>query len=173
MAHLVKCTVCGKQFDRDKIQAVKSGARRYAHQTCFPEGELVPLLNPIDEDLVLLEKYISELLGDSYNPARVKKQIKDYKNEYDYTYSGMLKTLIWFYDIKGNSIEKSNGGIGIIPFVYQDASNYYYSLYLAKLANQDKNLEEYKPIIKEIEIESPRTQLKSPRLFKLEEEDFE
>ena len=39
MAHMVICTVCGKRFDRDKIQAVKSGARRYAHQSCMPDGE--------------------------------------------------------------------------------------------------------------------------------------
>ena len=99
MAHLVKCTICGKQFDRDKIQAVKSGARRYAHQTCFPEGELVPLPNPIDEDQLKLEEYIIQLLGYNYNPARVKKQIKEYRELYDYSYTGMLKTLIWFYEI--------------------------------------------------------------------------
>ena len=63
MAHLVKCTVCGKQFDRDKIQAVRSGARRYAHYSCKPDGELVPLANPIDEDLLELEDYIDKLLG--------------------------------------------------------------------------------------------------------------
>jgi hypothetical protein len=173
MAHLVKCTICGKQFDRDKIQAVKSGARRYAHQTCFPEGELVPLPNPIDEDQLKLEEYIIQLLGNNYNPARVKKQIKEYREMYNYSYTGMLKTLIWFYEIKGNSKDKANGGIGIIPFVYQDASNYYYSMYLAKIANQDKDVSQYKLNTKEIEIESPRTYLKPPRLFKLEEEDFE
>lgn len=171
MAHMVKCTVCGKQFDRDKIQAVKSGARRYAHYSCLPEGELVPLANPIDEDLVKLESYIENLLGEDYNPARVKKQIKDYKNEYNYTYSGMLKTLIWFYEIKGNSKEKANGGIGIIPFVYKDACNYYYSLYLAQIANESISEESYKPIIREIEISSPEVYRRPPKLFNVEEEE--
>ena len=97
MAHNVKCTVCGKIFDRDKIQAVKSGARRYAHYRCLPEGELVPLPNPIDEDLLKLEQYAEELLGEDFNLARVRKQIKDFKETYDYSYSGMLKTLKWFY----------------------------------------------------------------------------
>ena len=35
MAHMVKCKVCGKSFDRDKIQAVKVGANRYAHFKTF------------------------------------------------------------------------------------------------------------------------------------------
>jgi hypothetical protein len=171
MAHMVKCTVCGESFDRDKIQAVKSGARRYAHYTCLPEGELVPLPNTVvDQDLVDLENYIKNLLGDDYNPARVKKQIKDYKNEYNYSYSGMLKALVWFYEVKGNSIEKANGGIGILPFVYQDAYNYYYSLYLAQLVNEEKDVNQYKTKVREIVIKSPSVAEKPIRLFDLGED---
>lgn len=165
MAHNVKCTVCGKVFDRDRIQAVKSGARRYAHYMCFPEGELVPLSNPIDEDLVKLEEYVANLLGDSYNPARVKKQIKEFKSQYDYTYSGMLKTLIWFYEIKGNPKDKAQGGIGIIPFVYKDALNYYYGLYLAQLVNESIPSASYKMELREIEIISPEAMRKPPKMF--------
>ena len=105
-----------------------------------------------NEDLLKLEAYIEDLLGKDYNHAKVKKQIKDFKNDYDYSYSGMLKTLVWFYDIKGNPKEKANGGIGIIPFVYKDALNYYYSLYLAQIANE--KVGSYKLEVKEIEIES-------------------
>lgn len=171
MAHMVKCTVCGESFDRDKVQAVKSGARRYAHYTCLPEGELVPLPNAVvDQDLVDLENYIKNLLGDDYNPARVKKQIKDYKNEYNYSYSGMLKALVWFYEVKGNSIEKANGGIGILPFVYQDAYNYYYSLYLAQLVNEEKDVNQYKTKVREIVIKSPSVAEKPVRLFDLGED---
>ena len=171
MAHIVKCSVCGEKFDRDKSQAVKTGARRYAHYRCFPEGELVPLLNPVDEDLVALEEYISNLLGSNYNPAKVKKQIKDFKSQYDYSYSGMLKTLIWWYDIKGNPKDKAQGGIGIIPFVYKDAANYFYSLYLAQLENESILVSTYKPIIKEIEIFSPEVHRRPIKLFNSEEEE--
>lgn len=168
MAHMVKCTVCGKRFNRDKIQAVKTSAARYAHYTCFPEGELVPL-EEVDKELVELEEYIQKLLGEDYNRARVNKQIKDFKENYDYSYSGMLKTLIWFYDIKGNSKEKANGGIGIIPFVYQDALNYYYSLYLAQIANEQVVV--FKPVIREIEITSPKVEKRPPKLFNVGEDE--
>ena len=40
-------------------------------------------------------------------------------------YRGQLLTLKWFYEVKKNSKEKSNGSIGIIPFVYDDARRYY------------------------------------------------
>jgi hypothetical protein len=132
---------------------------------------LVPLPNAVvDQDLVDLESYIKNLLGDDYNPARVKKQIKDYKNEYNYSYSGMLKALVWFYEIKGNSIEKANGGIGILPFVYQDAYNYYYSLYLAQLVNEEKDVNQYKTKVREIVIKSPSVAEKPVRLFDLGED---
>lgn len=171
MAHMVKCVVCGKKFDRDKIQAVQVSTRRYAHYSCCPEGELVPLGDTVDPELVKLETYIEQLLGDDYNPARVKKQIKDYKKEYDYSYSGMLKTLIWFYEIKGNSKEKANGGIGIIPFVYKEALNYYYSLYLAQIANEQIAETAYKPVVKEITISSPEVYRRPPKMFNSEEEE--
>lgn len=168
MAHKVKCTVCGKIFDRDVTQAVKVSARRYAHYRCHPEGELVPLPNPVDEDLLKLEQYAEQLLGEDFNLARVRKQIKEFKETYDYSYSGMLKTLIWFYEIKGNPIEKANGGIGIIPFVYKDALNYYYSLYMAQMVNSEIK---YKPTVKEITIESPEVYVKPPKMFNVGEDE--
>ena len=169
MAHNVKCTVCGKTFDRDKVQAVKVGARRYAHYSCCQTGELVPMENPVEEGLLELEAYIQHLLGEDYNRARVNKQIKEYKTQYNYTYTGMLKTLTWFYEIKGNSKEKANGGIGIIPFVYKDACNYYYSLYMAQIAND--STESFRPVVREIEIVAPEIVRKPPKLFNVEDDE--
>ena len=41
--------------------------------------------------------------------------LENYVKENNYTYSGMLKTLKWYYEKEGNSLDKSNGSIGIIP----------------------------------------------------------
>lgn len=40
-------------------------------------------------------------------------------------YRGQLLTLQYFYDIRKNSKDRSNGSIGIIPFVYDEARLYY------------------------------------------------
>ena len=151
MSHYVICSKCGQRFDRDKIQAVKSGARRYAHYSCYPEGEIVPLPQR-DPDLVQLEEYIQKLLGDTYNKARVNKQIKDFVEEYNYSYSGILKSLVWFYDVKHNSVDGCSGGIGIVDYCYQDAYNYYLALFIAQQANADKVLDNE---IKEVTITPP------------------
>lgn len=160
------CKICGKQFDRNAEQAVIAGPRRYAHQKCLPTGELVPMENPIDPELDKLNNYIINLLGKDYNAARVKKQIKDFK-EQGMSYSGMLKSLIYFYEVKGNSKEKANGGIGIVPFVYKDAYNYYYDLFMAQQRNENK-----KPLIervREIIIKPPKVE-KPVKLFDLDKE---
>ena len=170
MAHMVKCAVCGVSFDRDKIQAVKAGARRYAHHTCMPDGELVPLQLPqVDPELEKLVEYTKNLLGKDYNAARVKKQIKDFKDEYGYSYSGMLKSLVYFYEVKGNSKDKANGGIGIVPFIYNDAYNYYLNLFLANQQNINKDVKSYTSKVKEITIKAPVIAI-SKKLFNFDDE---
>lgn len=169
MAHYVICSVCGKRFDRDKVQAVKSNARRYAHQSCCPQGEIVPLPQ-VDEDLQKLNEYIEKLLGNNYNKARVKQQLKSFKEEYNYSYSGILKSLVYFYEVKGNSIDKANGGIGIVPFIYQDAFNYYYSLWQAQSVNQTKHINTL-PKVKEVIIKLPEVKRPIKLFFSGDEEE--
>ena len=117
MAHLVTCLYCGKKVDRDKIPMIKVSARRYAHPECAEHKEEVQTQE--QKDLAALEQYVMKIFDEPFVNARVRKQINEYKEKYNYTYSGMLKTLVWWYEVKNNSIEKANGGIGIIPFAYK------------------------------------------------------
>ena len=176
MAHPVICVKCGQQFDRDKEQAVKVGGRRYAHYKCEPNGELVPLPPPKkkedpveDEDLKKLKSYIEQLYGANVRWPLVMKQIKQFKEENKYSYSGMLKSLIWFYEIKGNKVEDSKG-VGIIPFAYQDAYNYYYSLFVAQSQNEQKDFKQITSHVREITIKPPEIK-KKVRLFNEETEN--
>ena len=172
MAHYCICTVCNERFDCDKVQAVKVSARRYAHLRCKPDGEKVPLPNEVvDEDLQKLEEYIKKLLNEDYVNARVRKQIKDFREEYGYSYSGMLKSLVYFYEVKGNSKEKANGGIGIIPYIYKDAYNYYFELFTAQNKNQSKDIVEFTSKIKEITIKVPSVYIPPKRLFNLDDKE--
>lgn len=173
MAHLVTCTICGKRFDRDRVQAVKTGARRYAHYECAPDKELVPLpKNEEDPDLTKLKDYINQLFGKEANWAMINKQIKTYTTENQYSYSGILKSLVYFYEVKGNSIDKANGALGIVPFVYQQAYNYYYSLFIAQSQNEQKDVQKITSKVKEIIIPLPKVILPK-RLFKFLDEEEE
>ena len=167
MAHFVTCKYCGIRFDRDLEPAIEVSSRRYAHKTC---AEKVEATVPQDEkDYANLENYIKKIFKLKTLSAKIRKQIKDYREEYNYTYSGMLKTLYWWYEIKGNTTELSNEGIGIVPFVYDDACKYYYTLYIAKMVND--NVVEYKPKVEEVEIASPRVYTNPTKLFKIDDNE--
>lgn len=170
MAHYVICSICGKKFNRDVVQAVRTGARRYAHIECDPNNtDLIPLEQKEDSDLIKLKNFINELYGKEANWALINKQIKTFTLENNYSYSGILKSLIYFYRIKNNSIDKSNGGIGIVPFIYKDAYNYYYSLFSAQEQNKNIDINKITSKIKEITIKSPRIILPK-KFFNLDDE---
>jgi hypothetical protein len=82
----------------------------------------------------------------------------------------MLKALMWWFDVKGNTLEATNGGIGILPYIYNDAKSYYYGLYMAQKVNEGKTVDTR---VEEIEIASPRVYTPPPRLFNIGEEENE
>lgn len=166
--HLVKCFYCGKTFDANSEPFSKPRANRYAHAACDKQANENKTQE--ERDYEQLVEYIKQLFGNP-NP-RVWKQLKEYK-ELGYTYSGIHKTLVWWYDLKHNDIEKANGGIGIIPYVYEEASKYYYALYVAQIANEDADVEHFSTPVKEFIIEAPRPQRKLRRLFQFREEKEE
>ena len=91
-------------------------------------------------------------------------------NEYGYTFDLKTGKQLSITDVvKGNSKEGSNGGIGIIPYIYEDAKKYYYNLYLAQQRNKD--VEGYRITVKEIVIASPRMYVAPPKMFDLGDED--
>lgn len=171
MAHNVKCPICGKTFDRDKVPFVQVSARRYAHKECSMSEDERKTQEIKDKEE--LDNYIMSLFKMTYVDARIQKQIKKYVDENNYTYSGIKKALVYFFEIKGNSVEKANGGIGIVPYVYQQAYNYYYSLWLAQQKNEDKVVEEYVPIVKEIIIPVPERKVRKRPLFSFLDEEGE
>ena len=76
--------------------------------------------------------------------------------------------VVTFFDLKGNGIQEANGGIGIIPYVYDEAKEYYYQIWLANTANMGKNLRDYLPKTKEVVITVPKRQRRN--LFPILEE---
>ena len=164
--HYVICKYCGVRFDKDIEPFVAINARRYAHKSCAEKVDAS--ISQDEKDYNNLESYIKKLFKIDTVNVKTKKQIRDFREEYGYSYSGILKTLYWWYEIQGHTTELAKDGIGIVPYVYDDAERYYYTLYLAKIVND--NINEYKPKKEEIEIASPRVYTQPLKLFKLDEE---
>ena len=171
MAHYVTCTICKKRFDRDKYPAVLVSTRCYAHASCA--GALSEEQAQEEKDRETLEQYIIQLFKLEHMDGRITLQIKKFMQDYNYTYSGILRTLKYFYEVKQNDLSKSNNGIGIVPWVYQEAYNYYYNQWLLKQKNTDKNIEEYTPNYIDITIKDPIRQQKKKNIFKFLDEEVE
>lgn len=167
--HKVKCKYCGVIFDRDKLPYKQISERRFAHYECWLAAENAKKQEDLDKED--LEKYIMKLFNEQYVNAKIKKQISTFIEEYHYTYSGMKKALIYFYEVKKNDIAKANGGIGIIPYCYKQAYDYYYSLWLAQQKNENKNIHEYVPTVREVRIPVPQRNVRKRKLFAFLDEE--
>lgn len=166
MAHYVICLNCGEKFDRDKVEWIQPQARRYAHKIC-------PKPNPekakLEADKDAFWQYVKKIYGPGYNFVKLNMFAEKYIREYNFTWSGMLKALKWFYEIQ-KSPKKSldYDTIGIIPFVYEDAKKYYKGIHDSQKKNKNISV---RAQVKEISIQSPRVHHPRPRLFDLDKED--
>lgn len=167
MAHKVKCYYCGHIFDRDKEPYIEvpNQYRRYAHKTCQARAE--QQMEHEQESLKELEDYIKKLFNYKALPERVNRQIREYTSKNGYTYSGILSALKYFFDVRHNTTEKANGGIGIVPYVYDQANLYWRDLWETKERNSHIEVKDYVLPVREIHISPPQRQpmKQTKRLF--------
>lgn len=122
----------------------------YIDDFCIEKGEArrkLPFNNKnSSEARMACVEYIYIILG-KVSP-RVFKQLDSYLKK-GYTYLEIIRSLEFFYKVKKNSIEKSNGGIGIVPYVHKEAQVYYDNLNnrLFKLYKQQVVTENNNPIL--------------------------
>lgn len=164
--NIVTCIYCKKTFNKNEEPFKLFSNGKYSHQSCY---ELEQSRELTDQEK--LERYIMKLFNSDYVYAKIKKQIKDYVTNHGYTYSGIHKALVYYYEIKGNRFDegKAQGGIGIVPYVYQNAFNYYYAIWEAQQKQEHihdaSSLDEYIPKVVEVRIPVPKRQEKKRKLF--------
>lgn len=165
---IVNCIYCKKPLNKNDPNVISLSETKFAHKECEEKESKRELT-----DAEKLDKYIMKLFKTDYVNPRIQRQIKNYITEYNFSYSGILKALVYFFEIKGNSIEKAHDGIGIVPYIYKDAYNYYYTLWLAKQKNSNKNIEQFVPKVKEVTIRRPVRQERKRPLFTFLDEECE
>lgn len=157
------------KFDRDKVPFQQISEKRYAHIACHTRAEASRAKEEKDKEA--LENYIINLFKIDYINPRIRKQIKEYVEDYHFTYSGILNTLKYWYEIKKNDIAKSNGALGIVPYVYQQAYDYFYSLWLAHEKNKNKEFTTYIPTVREVHIPVPERKILKKNKFSFLDEE--
>jgi NAD-dependent SIR2 family protein deacetylase len=82
----------------------------------------------------------------------ILKQIKQYKAEFQYEYTGMTYTLWYLKEIKRNSFEEKYG-IALIKYEYENAKNYF--LQQQSIQNSVNNIK-HEEKIREIKVNSKK-----------------
>ena len=173
MAHPVKCTICGEVFDRDRVECVNTATRRYAHKSCYNKEQ-----GTLSEEERYRQKifdFTQNLFEKNFNKKRIESQLnRMIKENVGFTYSGVFKTLVYWYEVKRGDVEKSHYSINIVPYVYNDAKEYYRQLWMVQQLNADKDIEAYKPKTKVITIPNPvRQELIKRKKFEFLKEEGE
>lgn len=144
----VKCKYCGQQFSREKEEYITVG-NRYAHKKCHED-----YLEKVQQAKMLSDYTRTESLakykevmdfardhfGQEANYQLIQRQLNSYITNNGYTYNGILKSLIYYYDVKNNPTNKANGAIGIVPYIYEEAKRYYYYQHQINKQNEDKKV---------------------------------
>lgn len=104
------CFWCHKALDTtdQNVIAMPELPNRWVHKGCAA-------IHPAN-DYEKLMIYVIKLykLKENYIPQKLQKQVTQYENEYEFTYSGMQKALRYWYEIKKNPIDNKYGlGKGI------------------------------------------------------------
>lgn len=162
----VKCPGCGLFFKRDEEENLLIKGR-YWHRRCYEEKQQKDGASA--QAIINLEDYICKLFSMDYVNAKIRQQIKTMVEQYHYTYSGIQGTLVYFFEIKKNSLEKAKGGIGIVPYVYDEAKKYYETIFYAQQLNKDKDINSFISEERIIIIPSPE----APKRSKMKEIDLD
>lgn len=160
------CFWCHKPIypTQSDVMEMKELPGRYVHKECAEH-------HPAD-DKEKLTLYLIKLfkIKEDYMLPRFALQLANFEKTYNFTYSGMLKALQYWYEIKHNPVDV-NRGLGIIPYVYKQAYDYYYARWLADQQNESKNLNDYIPKDIVVTIQPPKREIQKRKLFTFLDEE--
>jgi phosphoglycerate-specific signal transduction histidine kinase len=124
MARKATCPKCDQVIEHN--QNFKSYKNKKYHVECYKKlvDDLYNVSQNNQNSKQELYEYICKLFNIQEITSLMKIQLDKYYTDYNFTYDGMLYTLKYFFDILENDITKAEG-IGIIPYMYQEAKEFY------------------------------------------------
>lgn len=124
----VHCRICGQVIDRnveqEGIDWVMPSTNWYYHKSCYESWKASTPSND-DGYIGFIYDYLSRDLKVKYDYYMCEAQRKKFIQENKMTNRGIFFTLKYFYDIKNGDWEKSHGGLGIVPYIYNEACTYW------------------------------------------------
>ena len=137
---MVECRVCKQKFNRLDpelleddywVQPVK---RFYYHKKCYEDfakkrGQIGKEGIELEADELVwktaVEDYLKRDLKISLDYKKFNSQWKKFIEKDGRTPKGIYFTIRYFYEVDGGLTSKSEGGIGIVSYKYEDAAAYW------------------------------------------------
>lgn len=117
-----KCKWCNEWVDKSLNDFTKTNSGYY-HNSCYEKFEINK------QHMQELYSYICEIYKIKFPTGWMMKQIKEYKEKRNYTYKGMELTLRFIYEVENKYLlDASETGLGLIPYYYEKAKQYYINL---------------------------------------------
>lgn len=151
--NIVHCRICKGEIDRnidpeghDWLMASKNF---FYHRSCYENWKKGVPKND-DAYVSFIYDFISRDLKVKYDYHMCEAQRQKFLKEHKMTNKGIFFTLKYFYEVKKGSWEKSHGGIGIVPYIYNEACSYWVQKekeskgIVAQIENQMKQAQERK-----------------------------
>ena len=110
--NMPKCPFCNNEVKEEEA-IFNTKTKRYYHPQCY--------------DILLERKnlcdYICNLFGYKKPSVKAYQQMSSYYDR-GVSYADMLLALKYFYEVKKGDISKSQGGIGIVPYILDEAKEF-------------------------------------------------
>ena len=114
MARVYKCFECKENVHSDDAVGADG---HYYHSNCYA----------LTLDRKAFMTYVCQLFGLKAPGPVIYSQRKNFMTKYKYTDAGMLKTLKYLYEVQKNKVDGAKERIGLIPYAYDEAQEYYSS----------------------------------------------
>lgn len=131
---MVQCRICKQKFNRmdptlrEGEYFVKPSKNWYYHKKCYDEylrtKNNVNATMSDEEWFKAAWEFLTKDMKYSFNYIKVQKQWESFQKK-KMTPKGMYFSLKYFYEIKKGDLTKSENGVGIIPYIYEESSEYW------------------------------------------------
>ena len=142
----MQCALCNQEIIGTKY---KSKKRKRYHIECFDKlidnaetknhMKASGIKNNEKNELI---KYICQLYNLSEIPYAIDKQIDNFVAQLGYTYTGIQKTLYYFYELSRNNVDNHTSTIGIVPYYYEEAKKFFNTVHDSNELNKEFVLDE-------------------------------
>lgn len=129
MSHLVKCRICKQKFDTDATtEWIMPSTNYYYHLKCYQDfgKKTKDIYAELEDDLWFQAcwDFLRKDLKVNLNFQKVKSQWDNFLKK-KMTAKGIFFCLKYFYDVQKGAVDRAEGGIGIVPYIYTQSCEYW------------------------------------------------